>query len=76
MRGGGTQIPDTEAGILRIKSTNAMQVKIPALQEDSLYSVYGIVETQALFSRVLGHGGIRSTPERYNQQQGRHRPNS
>ena len=60
-RGGQTQIPAPEAGILRIHCPHTMKVTVPTLSKDSIGGLHGIPETMTLLSRVFNHSGLLST---------------
>ena len=62
-RGGQTQIPTPEAGILRIHCPHTMQILTPSLPKNSIRGLHGIPEATTLLSRVLNNGGLRSTTQ-------------
>ena len=62
-RGGQTQIPALEVGILRIHYPNSMQIPIPSLSKDRICGLHGIPEATTLFPRVFDHSGFRSTTD-------------
>ena len=56
-KGGRTQIPASEAGLLRIHYPHTMQITVPSLPKNSIRGLHGIPKTTTLLSRVFNHGG-------------------